>query len=89
MALLVMGGALLVGAIILDFFFRARMAGKGQWTPLFQGGMFNYVEYHRLRIAQGWAAWPVYIMWVLYICGIGGLIAGFFVHFGTQPHRSS
>ncbi len=89
MALLVLGGALLLGAVIMDFFFRARMAGKGQWTPLFQGGLFNYAEYHRVRNAQGWAAWPVYLMWALYICGIGLLITGFFVHFGTQPHHSS
>jgi hypothetical protein len=89
MALLVMGGAVLAAAIILDFFFRERMAQKGQWAPLFQGGIFNYAEYHRIRVAHGWAAWPVYVMWALYVCGIGLLIAGFSVHFGTQPHHSS
>jgi hypothetical protein len=85
MGLIVAGGSLLGAATILDLFFRARLARSGKWTPLFQGGIFNYAEYHRARVARGWAAWPVYLMWAFYVCGIGLLIAGFFVYFGTEP----
>jgi hypothetical protein len=89
MPLLIAGGVLLGAAIALDLMFRMRMAELGKWTPLLKGGAFDYSEYHRLRNDQGWAAWPVYLMWALYVCGLGLLIAGFFVHFGTHPnHRA-
>jgi len=85
MGLLIAGGVLLGTAVALDLMFRMRMAELGQWSALFKGGAFNYAEYHRVRVEQGWASWPVHLMWVLYICGLALLIAGFFAYFGTQP----
>lgn len=85
MALLIASGALLSMAIALDLMFRLRIVRLGHWTALFKGGSFNYAEYHRVRVEHGWAAWPVWAMWALYVCGIGLLIAGFFLYFGTQP----
>jgi len=85
MPLLVAGGMLLGTALVLDAVFRGRLAAQGHWLPLIKGGAFNYAEYHRLRAEKGWAAWPVYLMWALYVCGIGLLIAGWFVQSGTQP----
>jgi hypothetical protein len=87
MPLQIAGGILLGSGIALDLMFRLQMARLGQWAPLFKGGSFNYAEYHRVRIKQGWPAWPVYVMWALYVCGIGLLVAGFFAYFGTQPQR--
>jgi hypothetical protein len=89
MRLLIASSVLLGAAIALDLMFRMRMAHLGKWSPLFKGGAFNYSEYHRLRGDQGWVAWPVYLMWTLYVCGIGVLIAGFFAYFGTQPHTGT
>ena len=83
MGLLIAGGALLGMGIALDLVFRLRLARLGDWAALFKGGSFDYAEYHRLRVGRGWDAWPVYLMWALYICGIGLLFAGACVHFGT------
>lgn len=89
MALLIIGGALIGIPTVLDVVFRERLTRLGHRTALIQGGAFNYAAYHRVRIAPGRAAWPAHIMWALYICGIALLIAGFFVHFGTQPQHGS
>jgi hypothetical protein len=88
-ALLIAGGVLLGVAAALDLMFRMRMAQLGRWSALFQGGAFNYAGYHRLCVERGWARWRVYLMWTLYICGLGLLTVGFFAHFGTQPHSTS
>jgi hypothetical protein len=85
MTLLIVGGVLLVAALTLDFAFRMRMVQLGQWSALLQGGAFNYAEYHRRCVDQGWARWPVYLMWVLYICGLALLVAGSFAYFGPRP----
>ena len=89
MALLIIGGVLIGMATVFDTVFRLRMTRLGHRTAFLLGGALNYAEYHRVRVKEGWPAWPVYLMWALYICGIGLLIAGFFVYFGTQPQRSS
>ncbi len=65
------------------------MASIGHRKALFQGGAFNYAEYHKVRELHGWPAWPVYVMWALMICGIALLIAGAFLHFGTHPIRNA
>jgi ABC-type uncharacterized transport system permease subunit len=85
MALLVLAAVLLVGAASLDTFFRFRMMRIGSKGALLKGGFFDYKNYHEVRADHGWAAWPVYLMWGMYICGIGFLIAGFFISFGTHP----
>jgi len=88
--LLMISGIFLVGAAaVLDTIFRMRMARAGQPGALVKGGAFNYAEYHKIRSEHGWPGWPVYLMWALIICGIGLLIAGFFIHFGTQPNSGS
>ncbi len=70
MALFIAGGVVLAAAVALDLMFRIRMTRLGHWSALFKGGSFNYAEYHRLGMQQGWAAWPVYLMWALYTCGV-------------------
>lgn len=85
MALLIAGGVLLGLATGLDLMFRIRMARLGDWAVFLKGGSFNYSEYHRVRVENGWDAWPVWAMWTLYIFGIGLLVGGFFVYFGTRP----
>jgi hypothetical protein len=86
---LILAIILIAGASVLDWTLRERMASIGHRKTFLLGGAFNYSEYHKVRELHGWPAWPVYVMWALYVCGIGLLIAGFFVHFGTRPHYSS
>jgi ABC-type uncharacterized transport system permease subunit len=87
MVLMVLGVALIVIGSILDFTFRSRMASVGYKWALFRGGAFDYSRYHKARKENGWAAWPVYVMWAAIVCGLVLLIAGFFSHFGTSPLR--
>jgi hypothetical protein len=82
MTLLILGGLLIAAANILDAIFRERMTRAGDGAALWLGGAFNYAEYHRIRTKYGWAAWPVYMMWAMMICGIGLLMAGCFLYFG-------
>ena len=85
MVMLILGGLLLAVGSVLDSVFRFRMFRIGQRWALLQGGAFDYSRYHKVRAEHGWAAWPVYVMWVAWACGIALLIAGCFVHFGTIP----
>ena len=87
--MLVLGSVLIGVATVLDSFFRIRMARVGDKWALVQGGAFNYSRYYKACKQQGWAAWPVYVMWVAIGCGIALLIAGFFSYFGTSPLRTS
>jgi hypothetical protein len=83
MLLLILGGLLIAVGAVLDSVFRLRVCRVGDKWALLQGGAFNYSRYHKRRKEQGWAAWPVYVMWVTVVCGIALLIAGFFAYFGT------
>jgi hypothetical protein len=85
MLMLILGLLLIGGAAILDSIFRLRLFRIGRKSALLEGGAFNYSNYHKARAAHGWSAWPVYLMWILLICGVGLLIVGFFVQFGTHP----
>jgi len=85
MLMMVLGIAFLAAAGAMDLVFRFRMKHLGHKWMLLRGGTFNYREYHQVRRANGWPAWPVYVMWAAYGCGIALLIAGFFIEFGTHP----
>jgi hypothetical protein len=85
--MLILGGLLIGVAASLDSFFRFRMQSIGEKWALLQGGAFDYRRYHKVRKKQGWAAWPVYMMWMAVICGIALLIAGFISYFGASAHR--
>jgi ABC-type uncharacterized transport system permease subunit len=87
MIMMVLGIAFIVVGSMLDFTFRSRMASIGYKWALFQGGAFDYSRYHKVRKENGWAAWPVYVMWSAIVCGLALLIAGFFSYFGTSPLR--
>ena len=78
MVMLVLGGLLIGVAALLDSFFRVRMQRIGDKWAFLHGGAFDYSRYHKARKEHGWAAWPVYVMWVAVACGIGLLVAGFF-----------
>jgi len=87
MLLLILGALFIVVGAVMDSVFRLRMSRIGNKWALLQGGAFDYSRYHKARKKQGWAAWPVYVMWVAVVCGIALLIAGFFSYFGTTPTR--
>jgi len=87
MMMLVLGAALIGVAAVLDSFFRFRMEHIGEKWALPRGGAFDYSRYHKVRKEQGWAAWPVYSMWVAVVCGIALLVTGFFTYFGKSPLR--
>lgn len=74
--LVICGIALFFCGGVLDMIFRERMARLGYKWVFLKGGTFNYKEYHQARRANGWPAWPVYLMWAAYICGIALLVAG-------------
>jgi hypothetical protein len=84
MMMLVLGAVLIGVAAVLDSFFRLRMEHIGEKWALLQGGAFDYSRYRKSRKEHGWAAWPVYVMWVAVVCGIALLIAGFFTYCGTS-----
>lgn len=86
MVMLILGALLLGVGGVLDSMFRLRMLRIGQRWALLQGGAFDYSRYHKVREEHGWAAWPVYLMWVCWLGGIALLIAG--SYFGTNPVHS-
>lgn len=82
-------GVVLIGvAAILDLTFRVRMTRVGYKWALLEGGAFDYRKYHDERKKQGWAAWPVYFMWIAILLGIALIIAGCLIVFGTAPTHS-
>jgi hypothetical protein len=85
MVMLVLGAVLLGVGGILDSMFRLRMARIGYKWALLQGGAFDYSRYHKVRVDNGWSAWPVRVMWFAFTCGLALLIAGFFAYFGSTP----
>jgi hypothetical protein len=85
MFLLISGIVVIFAGGALSLFFRVRMARLGHKSAILEGGAFDFSEYHKVRLENGWAAWPVYLMWALTICGIALMVVGFFLHFGTQP----
>jgi hypothetical protein len=87
LAFMILGGMLIVVAAGLDVIFRERMVRLGHKRAMLQGGAFNFAEYHKVRINNGWAAWPVYLMWAPIASGIVLLIVGFFLRFGTNASR--
>jgi len=85
MLMMVLGIAFLALGSGMDTIFRLRMGRLGHKWVFLRGGTFNYREYHQVRSANGWPAWPVYVMWAAYVCGLALLIAGFSIEFGTHP----
>ena len=83
MIMLVLGALLIGVAAVLDSFLRLRMARIGYKWALLQGGAFDYSRYHKVRVENGWAAWPVHVMWFTFTCGLALLIAGFFAYFSS------
>jgi hypothetical protein len=78
MTLMILGIALIVVALVLDFVFRLRITRTGDKSAMFLGGAFDYRKYHAVRRQYGWPAWPVYLMWALIILGLIFLVTGFF-----------
>ena len=46
------------------------MSRIGHKRVFLLGGFFDYREYLRVRSQYGWAAWPVYVIWVTAMLGI-------------------
>ncbi len=87
MVLIVLGGVFFLTATGLDLFFRIRLYRVGNRRAIVESATFDYRRYHQVRSEHGWASWPVYLMWTMYVAGFGFLIGGFAVHFGL-PTRS-
>jgi imidazolonepropionase-like amidohydrolase len=85
MIFLLSGGLLLGAGMILDAVFRRRLARIGYTNLSGLGGAFDYRLYQKQRAAHGWPAWPVYLMGVFYVLGIGFLLAGFAFYSGKRP----
>lgn len=87
MTMMISGIALMAFGSALDTVFRLRMTRLGHKWVFLKGGTFNYKEYHQIRGANGWSAWPVYLMWAAYICGIALLAASVLTYPVTRsPH---
>lgn len=84
-AALALGVLCICAASVADFGIRLRMRSIGRKRIFLRGGTFNYGEYMAARTKHGWAAWPVYFMWTMWIAGIVLLIAGCILNSGTQP----
>jgi len=85
MQVIILGFTLIGLGSIMDFEFRLRLKRLGHKWVFLRRGSFDYSEYHRVRAANSWPAWPVYVMWAAYGCGLVCLIGGFFIEFGTHP----
>jgi hypothetical protein len=85
MPVIILGFALIGLGSVMDFEFRLRLKRLGKGWIFLRGGSFDHRDYHEVRAANGWPAWPVYVMWAPYGCGIALLITGFFIAFGTHP----
>jgi hypothetical protein len=84
MAIFRLGIMVLCGFAALDFFIRLRMKRKGYKWAFLRGGTLNYNEYLRMGREYGWSAWPLYLMWALFVSGVLLVILGV-VKYGARP----
>jgi len=68
--LLHLGLFVLCISVFFDVIVRLRMSRIGRKWVFLVGGFFDYREYLRVRSQYGWAAWPIYVIWVTAIVGI-------------------
>jgi hypothetical protein len=63
----------------LDTLVRLRLRKVGEQSRPFRGGLFNHAKYLRLRRQHHWSGWPVYLIWMVWLAGIG-LMLFYFLH---------
>jgi hypothetical protein len=70
-------GAILLGCfLVLDTFIRLKLKSAGRKMVFLRGGTLDYGEYLRARVEHGWPAWPVYLMWFVFVFGLVLIAAG-------------
>jgi hypothetical protein len=74
-------GFLMLGLIMVPHnIILRRLRGVGYKTEPFDwtvNGKFNLpIEYLKIRTQHGWSAWPVYLMPLLLVAGVGFIVLG-------------
>jgi len=79
MVFILAAGLVCVGVFAaLDTLVRLRLKGARGDASFFRGGTLDYSEYLQLRRQHGWSSWPVYLMPVFLISGIGLVVWALF-----------
>jgi hypothetical protein len=78
------GIVLLCGFAALDFFVRVRMKRAGYKWVFLRGATLNYNDYLRLARANGWAAWPLFLLLAMLVSGLVLVFVGFAIY-GARP----
>lgn len=68
----------------IDFFVRIRMKRAGYKWAFLRGGTLNYNDYLQMTRKYGWSAWPVYLMWGMFVIGIALVIVAV-ARYGFRP----
>jgi hypothetical protein len=73
----------LIGFGAMDFLFRIQLKRAGhKWA--FLRGYLSYSEYLRMTRKYGWSAWPVYLLWGMFVFGIA-LVSVAVAKYGFRP----
>jgi hypothetical protein len=62
----------------LDTLVRLQLKDAGEDAVFFSGGTLDYSKYLRLRRQHGWSGWPVYLMPVFLLVGVGLVVWALF-----------
>jgi hypothetical protein len=65
---------------VADFFVRWRLKSVGYKWAFLRGGTLDYGEYRRYGKRYGWPIWPIYLVWVSLIVGLGLIIGSVIAH---------
>jgi hypothetical protein len=76
MWLVALGLVSVVVSMVFDSVVRLRLRDAGMRGVFWQGGTLNYGIYLRLRREKHWSAWPVYLIALFLLFGIGCIIFG-------------
>jgi hypothetical protein len=68
-------GVVVIG--VLEILVRRRLRKVGEQSHPFQGGLFAHAKYLRLRRQYHWSGLPVYVIWLVWLAGIGLIFANF------------
>lgn len=63
---------------VLDTLVRLRLKDAGEGDAFFRGGALDYSKYLRLRRQRQWSVWPVYLIPIFLLAGIGLVAAALF-----------
>lgn len=72
--LLVAGLACLGVSVVLDSIVRLRLRDAGEKAVFLRGGTLDYSKYLELRTQYQWSGWPVYLVPIFLIAGVGFVV---------------